>query len=76
MYDLLSKEFEALFLKKLNLEYWNTHYLLQEDNEKKIRTLELNRRLEIHDIICDKFLENFTSFIEFCRGLSEIERKH
>jgi len=36
MYDLLSKEFEALFLKKLNLEYWNTNYILKEDTDKKI----------------------------------------
>ena len=26
--------------------------------------------------MCDKYLENITSFNEFCRGLSEIERKH
>lgn len=73
LYDIISKEFENLFLKKLNLDYWNTNSIIKEDNSKKVSTLELNKKLETHDIICDKFVENITSFSDFCKGLSEIE---
>ena len=74
-YEQITEEFDDLFLKKLNLEYWNTNYMLKEDKDRREQYLELNRRLEIHDVLVDKYLDEMETFTGFCKGLSELERK-
>ena len=74
-YDKTCKEFEELFLKKLNIEYWNMYHLLTEGQDKKNRYLEMNRRLEIHDVLVTKFLNDWRGINGFCKGLAELERK-
>ena len=74
-YEQITREFDELFLRKLNLEYWNTHYLLDENKEIKEQYLELNRRLEIHDHLAEKYLDETETFAGFWKGLADLERK-
>ncbi|CAI2386138.1 unnamed protein product [Moneuplotes crassus] len=74
-YDKTAKMFEELFLKKLNVEYWNMNHLLSEPNDKRQRYLEMNRRLEIHDVLVERFLKGCAGINGFNKGLAEIERK-
>lgn len=74
-YEHLTDEFDDLFLKKLNLEYWNTNYMVKEDRERREQYLELNRRLEIHDMLLEKYLDEMETFNGFCKGMTELERK-
>ena len=75
VYDKLTTQFEELFLKKLNLDYWNTNYLLSEARDRRSQYLELNKRLEVHDLLTEKYLDNAENFKSFCDGLVGLEAK-
>jgi hypothetical protein len=49
--------------------------MLKEEKERREQYLELNRRLEIHDMLVEKYLDEMETFPGFCKGLAEIERK-
>lgn len=74
-YAQLTSDFEELFIKKLNLDYWNTTYMIKEEKIRREQYLDINKWLEIHDVIVDKYLDSTQSFTGWCMGLAEIERK-
>ncbi|CAI2359547.1 unnamed protein product [Moneuplotes crassus] len=74
-YEQITDEFYNLFVRKLNLDYWNSNYMFKEDRERKAKYLELNRILEIHDMLLEKYLDETETFSSFCKGLAELERK-
>jgi len=51
------------------------HHLLVEPQDKKTRYLEMNRRLEIHDVLVTKFLKDTQGINGFCKGIADMERK-
>jgi hypothetical protein len=74
-YAQLTTHFSSLFLSKLNLDYWNTSFLLKEPKGVQSSYLEENKLLEIHDVIVDREMGEVETWAGWVRALAETEGK-